>query len=66
MTPAVIPSVYEQAIEAHEYRRRAELECFAASLLAQAARANGSKWHTREAARYLGKASALEGGYADG
>ncbi len=66
MTPATLPSVYEQAIEAHEYRRRAELECFAASLLAFNARANGSAWHAREAVRYLGKAASLDGGCADG
>jgi hypothetical protein len=59
-------SVYEQAIEAHEYRRRAELECFAASLLAFNARANGSAWHRREAVRYLKEAQRLSPGGWDG
>ncbi len=59
-------SVYEQAIEAHEYRRRAELECFAASLLSFNERPKGARWHTREAVRYLGKAEQLSPGGWDG
>jgi hypothetical protein len=58
--------VYQAAIEAHEYRRRAELECFAASLLAFNARANGSAWHAKEAVRYLKEAERLSPGGWDG
>jgi hypothetical protein len=66
MTPITSHPVYQAALDAHEYRRRAELECFAASLLAQAAMANGSAWHAREAVRYLKEAQRLSPGGGGG